>query len=162
MAKRQFLLTEPELRAFRLAETHARNTRELKRMQAVRMYGSGYSVDEIGTLTGCSWRALMDWCRIYRASGLGGLKSNWQGNNALKLSREQRIDLKLRLQNYQPDQVIAPELRLSSEQSWTVSDLKIVVTNWYGVTYRSNASYLALLHECGFNPPVLERRFRFR
>jgi transposase len=162
MANRQFTLTESELKAFRQAETQARDTRTLKRLQAVRMYGSGYSVVEIGTLTGCSWRSLMDWCSIYHASGLDGLKSRWHGNNALKVSRQQRADLKQRLQNHRPDQVIAPELRSSSEQGWTISDLKIVVKMWYGVTYKSNASYLALLHECGFTQPPVRRQFRFR
>src|SRR5258706_10545331 len=141
MANRQFTLQEPELRALRLAETQARDPQELKRLRSVRLYGSGHPVEEIGTLTGCSWRALMDWCRLYRQQGLDGLKSKWQGDNALKLTREQRTELKQRLQHLRPDQVIGPEIRTSYGQVWTVSDLKFVIKKWDGVTYRSNVSY---------------------
>ncbi len=112
----------------------------MKRLQAVRLYGSGYALSEISHITGSSWRALMDGCQAYRECGLDGLKSKWQGDNALKLSRAQRTDLKQRLDQYRPDQVITPEVRISQGQFWTVSDLRIVVQRWYGVTYQCRDS----------------------
>jgi transposase len=160
MTKRQFELQEDELKAFRHAEAQTQAPRELKRLQAVRLYGSGYAVSEICDLTGCSWRALMDWCRAYRAEGVAGLKSKWQGENALKLSREQRADLKSRLDQARPDQVIAAEVRISQGQFWTVSDLKIVVQQWYGVSYRCRDSYVALLHACRYSQQQTERVYR--
>ena len=102
----------------------------------------------------------MDWCAAYRTSGVDGLKSKWQGANALKLSREQRSDLKKRLDAYRPDQVIEPELRISQGQFWTVSDLSIVVQRWYAVSYRCRDSYVALLHECRFSQQQTERVYR--
>src|SRR3989304_5230606 len=126
MRTRSFTLTEREIKAFQRAEDAMQNVRELKRLQAVRLYGTGQPVQMIQTVTGCSWRALMDWCQAYRERGLDGLKSHWQGKNALKLTREQRADLKARLDRYHPHQVLSPEGRLSQGQFWTVSDLKIV------------------------------------
>lgn len=153
MAKRQFDLEEAEQHALRRAEGQCQDVRELKRLQAVRLYGSGHAVSEIIELTGCSWRALMDWCAAYRAKGTEGLQSKWQGENALKLSRTQRADLNARLNAYRPDQVLEAEVRISQGQFWTVSDLKIVVTRWYGVTYAARDSYVRLLHECHFSQP---------
>jgi transposase len=156
MANRQFTLSETELRLLRQAETLANDPQELKRLRAVRMYGSGYPVSEISNLTGCSWRSLMDWCRTYRKQGATGLKSKWQGNNALRLSREQRAELKLRIQYHHPDQVIPPDVRFSYGPIWTVSDLQYVITQWYGITYRSKASYLAILREVGIQNSKLD------
>jgi transposase len=102
----------------------------------------------------------MDWCQAYRASGVDGLQSKWQGENALKLSRAQRADLKKRLDAYRPDQVIAPALRISHGQFWTVSDLSVVVQRWYGVSYRCRDSYVTLLHECQFSQQQTERVYR--
>lgn len=162
MAKRQFTLNEKEEAQFKRAEDTVQDVRELRRLQAVRMYGTGHPVNEIIEITGCSWRALMDWCRNYRQADLTGLKSKWQGENALKLSREQRAEIKEKINTYRPDQIIAPHLRISRGQFWTVSDLKIVSQQWYGVSYRSQTSYHHLLHECRFSQQKPETRYRSR
>jgi transposase len=91
---------------------------------------------------------------------LDGLQSHWQGENALKLSREQRADLPQRVQQYRPDQVIAPEIRLSRGQFWTVSDLQLVVKAWYEVEYRTLDSYRTLLHEWGLSYQRTEKVYR--
>jgi transposase len=160
MAKRQFVLNEEEQNGLRRAEGQTQNAREMRRLQAVRLYGSGAAVSEISNMTGCSWRALMDGCAAYRTRGVDGLKSKWQGENALKLSREQRSDLKKRLAAYRPDQVIEPELRISQGQFWTVSDLSSVVERWYAVSYRCRDSSVALLHEGRFSQQPTERGYR--
>jgi transposase len=63
MAKRQFILNEEEQNELRRAAGQTQDSRELRRLQAVRLYGSGYAVSEIVQITGCSWRALLDWCQ---------------------------------------------------------------------------------------------------
>jgi transposase len=160
MAKRQFTLTEAEQNALRRAEGQAQDGRTVKRLQAVRLYGSGYAVSEIMAITGCSWRALMDWCVRYRQEGPGGLSSKWQGENALKLSRAQRVDLQDRLRQYQPSQVLEAEVRISQGEFWTVSDLAMVIKRWYGVTYQCRDTYVRLLHECQFSQQQTERLYR--
>ena len=160
MAKRQFTLREAEQNALRRAEGQASDARTLKRLQAVRLYGSGYAVNEIIAVTGCSWRALMDWCAAYRRAGPDGLSSKWQGENALKLSREQRADLRQKVGQYQPSQVLEAEVRLSQGEFWTVSDMALVVERWYGVRYQCRDSYVRLLHECQFSQQQTERVYR--
>jgi len=162
MANRDFSLTEQEVVDIQRAETETRDVRALKRLQAVRLYGSGQPVAVIQTLVGCSWRALMDWCRAYRVRGLDGLKSHWRGENALKLTRAQQADLKARVNAYRPDQVLSAELRISQGQFWTVNDLKVVVKRWYGVTYHSATSYQTLFHECCFSQQQTENQYRSR
>jgi transposase len=162
MAKRQFQLSEQELEQFEQGESKSRDTHELKRLQAVRLYGSGMERRVIETLVGCDERSIRKWTQKYQQAGLDGLKSHWQGENALKLSRAQRADLKQRLQQYRPDQVIAPEVRISRGQFWTVSDLQIVVKTWYAVEYRTGDSYRTLLHECGLSYQRAESVYRSR
>lgn len=162
MANRQFTLSEEEIVQFKRTEDRLKNAREVKRVQAVRMYGTGYAVDEIKEITGCSWRALMTWCRAYRQSGLVGLMSKWQGDNALKLSRQQRAEIKEKLQHYRPDQILSPTVRISQGQFWTVSDLKLVIEQWYGVSYQSATSYHRLLHECRFSQQQPAKQYRSR
>jgi transposase len=151
MAKRKFQLTDEEKQAFEQAEQRTRDAYELRRLQAVRLYGSGVPTPEIMRVVQGSDRRIREWAQKYGQQGLAGLKSQWQGENALKLSREQRADLKARLERYRPDQVIAAEVRLSRGQFWTVSDLQIVVNAWYQVAYSTLDSYRSLLHECGLS-----------
>jgi len=92
MAKRQFQLNEQEQGAFQEAEQETRDAYELKRLQAVRLYGSGVPTAEIRRLVHCGERTIRHWSQRYQQGGLEGLKSQWQGENALKLSREQRSD----------------------------------------------------------------------
>ena len=160
MGKRQFELSEEEKAVLQQAEQVTRDTYELKRMQAVRLYGSGVARQTIESLVGCDERSIRKWAQWYRQSGLAGLKSAWQGENALKLGRAQRADLKQRLHEYRPKQVIAAELRLSRGEFWTVSDLQIVIKQWYGVSYRTLDSYRALLHECDFSYQQTEKVYR--
>lgn len=162
MGKRQFELNEQEEKAFVRAEAGVDNVRELRRLQAVRLYGTGYAVEEITRITGCSWRALMDWCQAYRAQGLAGLASKWQGQNAAKLSREQRAELRDKVNSYRPDQVLAADVRISQGTFWTVSDLKLAIQQWYGVSYRSMSSYRVLLHECRLSVQRTAKQYRSR
>jgi transposase len=160
MAKRQFELSEQEQQAIQDAERQTRDGYELKRLQAVRLYGSGVSSGQIRQLVGCGERSIRQWSQRYRQAGLAGLKSGWQGENALKLSRIQRSELKQRLRQSQPDQVIGTEVRISQGQFWTVSDLQIVVQEWYGVKYATRDSYRRLLLECGFSYQHTEKVYR--
>lgn len=162
MAKRQFQLTDEEIRALEQAERQTRDAYELRRLQAVRLYGSGVSTNEIMRVTNCSDRRIREWAHKYGQQGLEGLRSQWQGENALKLSREQRADLKQRLEQYRPDEVIAADVRISQGQFWTVSDVKIVVQAWYDVAYRTVGSYRTLLHECGLSYQRTEKVYRSR
>ncbi len=162
MGKRQFTLTEAEIEEFKQAERATQDVRELRRLQAVRLYGQGVATSEIMQIVQCGDRRIRDWSQKYTQNGLDGLRSHWQGENALKLSRQQRADLKLHLHQYRPDEVIASDVRVSHGQFWTVSDLEIVLKSWYDVSYKVIGSYRTLLHECGFSYQRTESVYRSR
>ncbi len=157
MAKRQFELSESEIQHFRQAEQQTRDVHELKRLQAVRLYGSGVRLSEILKVVTCGESSVRQWAQHYRQNGIEALRSHWQGANANKLTPEQRADLRERVQAYRP-----VDLHLSQGQFWTVSDLRVAVQQWYGVTYHSEDSYLQLLRRCGFSYQRAERVYRSR
>ena len=160
MAKRKFELTETEIAAFRQAEQQTRDVRELKRLQAVRLYGSGEGVATIQRLTGCGPVSPCQWAMDYGRGGLAALRTQWRGGNANKLTAEQRRDLVAKLEQYTPEQVIAPEVRIERGVFWTVSDVQMVVAQWYGVTYQSETSYRSLLHTSGLSYQKVEKVYR--
>lgn len=162
MARRQFQLTDDEQQAFQAAERQTRDVYALRRLQAVRLYGTGMASHDIQRLVQCAERSIRQWAQRYQQAGLEGLQSHWQGENALKLGRAQRADLKARLHQYRPDQVLTNEIRVSRGHFWTVSDLQIVVYQWYGVTYATRDSYRTLLAECGFSYQQTETMYRSR
>lgn len=157
MAKRQLTLTEQEIGQFRQAETQTRNVRELRRLQALRLYGTGIPLKEIQNITGAGGSTIRQWAMVYRAEGLAGLRSKLDGKNANKLTDKQREQIKQRLHQYRP-----VDLHLSSREYWTVSDLQVVVEQWFGVTYQHVGSYHNLLHKCGFSYQRSTKIYRSR
>jgi len=131
-----------------------------RRLQAVRLYGEGWSVREIGAITGCSERSLRRWCERYGQLGLAGEVDQRAGGNNAKLTPAQRADVLRRLQNERPDHVLSPDLRLSRGEFWTVSDLRIGLYQWYGVVWRSATSYRSLLHESRLSVQRVESTYR--
>jgi len=155
MAKRQFVLNETEIGQFRQAEQQTRDVHELKRLQAVRLYGSGVSLAEIVNIVGCGQSSARQWVQAYQQRGLEGLRSHWRGGNANKLSQQQRAEIRQRLHQYRP-----VDLHLSQGQFWTVSDLRLAMQRWYGVSYQSEDSYLHVLHSSGLSYQRAERVYR--
>jgi len=157
MAKRQLQLTDKEIGQFREAEMRTRNVYELKRLQAIRLYGTGMPLVDIRNMTGAGESTIRQWAMAYRAEGLAGLSSKWHGKNANKLSDEQRQQIKQRLQQYRP-----VDLHLSVRQYWTVSDLRIAVEQWFGVIYQDETSYQTLLHKSGLSYQRTTKVYRSR
>lgn len=164
MAKRTFHLSEEEKNAFRQREAVSRDATELKRLQAVRLYGSGRAVADIIEVTGCAESSLRRWVHQYGDHGLSGLRTDYssRSQNSRKLSEAQCADLQQRLRDYRPDQLLSPEVRLEHGQFWTVSDLAIAVEHWYGIVYTDRGSYRNLLHRCGFSYQKAERVYKSR
>jgi transposase len=104
-------------------------------------------VTDIVEMTGCSERSLLRWCDAYERGGIRGLVSGWKGGNNAKLTQAQRVEMISRLRQFRPDQVLSPGERSSHATSWTVNDVRIALKRWYGVTWRSDNSYRALLSE---------------
>ena len=164
MGKRQFQLSETEISQLRQQEQQTRRVAELKRLQAVRLYGSGMPVEQIIDLIGCAESSIRAWAQAYKREGIAALQLHYEhsAQNASKLSKAQRDNLQQRLHQYRPDQVLSAEVRVSQGQFWTVSDLQRVVKQWYGVVYDDYGTYRRLLHKCGFSYQRAERVYKSR
>ena len=162
MAKRKFELTQEEENQIRRAEMQSRDKHEHQRLQAIRLYGTGTITSDVLNVTNCSQRSIQRWIGQYREKGVEGLQSGWTGQNAAKLSQEQRDEIKQRLHSLSPAEALSPDVRVEQGVFWTVSDLQIAVYQWYDVVYKSDESYRSLLHECGFSYQRTEAVYRSR
>ncbi len=162
MAQRAFELSEEERRELRRAYDTARNTRFQQRVQAVRLYGEGRAVSDIQAIVGCSERSLLRWCEHYRLHGRAGLVSGWRGGNNARLTPTQRAEAVAKVQHYRPDQLLPSEIRVSREAFWTVSDLRMGIQRWYGVTWRSDNTYRTFLAQAGLSLQRAENTYRSR
>lgn len=162
MAQRQFILTSAQATALQQAYLETKHGPTRSRYQAVRLYGSGYSVAQVIDITGCSRTTLMDWCRAYRRTGLSGLVDGRVGGNRAKLTPEQRRMLCTNLQQYTPRQLFGAETATPSGQFWTVPDLRRAVAHWFGITWNSHSSYLSLFPTCGFSYQRTQKVFKSR
>jgi transposase len=162
MAKRHFQLNDQAIEQFRQAEQRTRDVHELKRLQAVRLYGTGMAIRQIMDIHNCGESSIREWVQKYQQTGLSALRSNWSTQNASKLTSEQQADLHTRLYAYRPDQVLPAEVRVSEGRFWTVSDLMIVVEQWYDVSYQDAGSYRNLFKRCGFSYHRAEQVYKSR
>jgi transposase len=164
MAKRQFELDETEIRQLRGREQQTDSVAELKRLQAVRLYGSGMDMGQIRDMTGCAESSVREWVQDYKHEGLEGLRPHYalSAQNASKLTVAQRAEVYERLHAYQPDQILAPTLRISAGQFWTVSDLHLALEAWYGVVYEDPGSYRDVFAACEFSYQRAERVYKSR
>src|SRR5262249_30695109 len=146
--------------AIQQREAVTSSVRELKRLQAVRLYGSGQAMRGVVKVVGSSSRTVQRWVQDYQERGLEGLKPGWRGEKAKELSDRQRAEILQRLQTYQPEQLLSRDVRLSQGEFWTVEDVRVAVKLWYGLEYRTNDSYRALLYEAEFSYQRAEGIYR--
>lgn len=151
MSRERQLLTEREQAELLHAYLETPNGPLRTRYQAVRLYGMGYRVDEILTITGCSVSRLRAWYATYQQAGVAGLHDQRVGGNHTYLTSQQKADLAERLRLYTPAQLLRDEAATADGQFWTVPDLQQVVARWYAVEYRSTTSYQTLFRACDFS-----------
>ncbi len=106
MKQRKFKLSPEAVVEFEKREHETREALELKRRQAVRLYGSGVDMAVVQQVSMASRRTIQRWVDSYEAAGLDGLKAGWKGGNHRGLSEGQRTALKKQLQNQRPNEVL--------------------------------------------------------
>ena len=164
MAKRKIQLNEQQVNELKRYESQSKRPDEVKRMQAVRLYGTGYATKDIMEIVNCAEISIRQWAMSYMQSGIEGLVSHYDqsAQNARKLSAVQEADLCKKLHQYRPDEVLGSDQCYGTGQFWTVEDVETVAKQWYGVTYRTTRSYRQLLHRCGFSYQKAERIYKSR
>lgn len=162
MKHRRFKLTNEEIQAIEAAERETRDALALRRLQGVRMYGSGLDMKLVKQVTGAARRTVEDWIKAYRTQGVMGLKPGWKGGNSRKLTVQERAELTNRLRHMTVEQALSHEEYIANGPFWTVTAVERVVEQWYGVRYRSRESYRMLLVEAGFSFQQPEGIYRSR
>lgn len=151
MARRQFQLNHEQVKDLMQAYLSCKDGPTRIRYQAVRLYGTGYPLQEVLEITGCSRLTLMEWCRKYGTGGVNALTDHRVGGNRAKLSPEQLAQLKARLHCYTPADLFGTSAATADGQFWTLPDLGQAIEQWYGVCYQSPRSYLRCFERCGFS-----------
>lgn len=162
MTNRQFHLTEDQLKELKRHEQANKRVDVARRLQAIRLYGTGRAARDIVDIVGCSETSLRDWATLYKRQGIEGLLDHHHisAQNARKLTHDQEADLKARLHQYEPRQVLREWT--GSGRFWTVDEVQAVIEMWYGVTYRERKSYRNVLHRCGFSYQRTEQVYKSR
>lgn len=163
VTRRQFQLNESEVRELQVAYDSCRNGPARTRLQAVRLYGTGYPTDEIETITGVGRRVLLRWCAKFREGGVAALYDQRKGGNHRLLTAEQIAQVRAKLHQYRPIDVLGGEQVATADGLyWTIPDLREALLLWQGVTYQSDSSYRSLLLACGFSYQRAGKRYRSR
>ena len=123
----------------------------MRRLQAVRQYGSGADMTVVQQVSMMGRRTIQRCFDSYEAAGLDGLKVGWKGGNHRSLSEAQPQTLNSHLQNQGPNEVLATGDEIQGDRFWTVAAVRKLVETHYAVHYRSVRSYHELLHESGLS-----------
>lgn len=151
MRKQAFALKQAQISELQGAYQQSDDARTRDCYQAVRLYGSGYSAQEVMKITGCSRTSLLAWCRAYRRYGVAGLVDQRSGGNSAKLSASELARLQLQLHQYKPNQLFARGEYTGNGEFWYVPDLAQLLERKYDVRYQSKNSYRTVLKRCGLS-----------
>jgi transposase len=162
MAQRTFHLDEVAANALLAAYQATNDGAYRTRLQAVRLYGLGYTPVAIAEITGAPRSSLMLWCRTYRQGGLSALDDKRVGGNSRKLNAAQIDALGRTLRRYTPRSRFGPQAATQDSLAWTVADLKRLVADDYDVSYQSVVSYYTLFKRCNFSYHQPSATFRSR
>lgn len=151
MGKRIFSLNEAEANALLAAYQATNDGAYRTRLQAVRLYGIGYTAAAVREITGSPRSTLLDWCQTYQSGGSKALDDQRQGGNSRKLRAVQVQQLGRTLRRSTPRSRFGPSCATRERLAWTVPDLKRLVTDEYGVTYQRVVSYYPLFDRVGYS-----------
>ena len=149
MTHRTFTLSDAAASALLAAYHASPDGAHRTRLQAVRLYGIGYSVPQIVEISGCARSSLMEWCAAYREGGIAVLADHRRGGNSAKLSASELERLANQLHQYKPNQLFATGEYTGNGEFWQVADVAQLLQRQYGVSYKSPNSYRTVLKRCG-------------
>ena len=126
-----------------------------ERAQAILSANKGFSAYQISQILLRSEKTVREWIRAYQRRGIGSLFPTYKGDNAAKLTREQKQQLH--------DVLTKPPSAYGIPQKfWDISSLKQYIHAEFGVEYESDESYrlIFILHNYSFHVPDTFDRHR--
>src|SRR5215813_11367568 len=132
MHRQRKKISSEQVNELQIAQDQSRDAASTMRFQAVRLYGTGYTVETIKAICRCSRPSLMEWNRKYHQGGVAALLDQRQGGNRALLSNEELEALQRTLHQYQPNQLFAPDEYVGEGRFWTIATLAQFVERTYG------------------------------
>lgn len=154
---RHFNLTAEAVRELEQAELASKEVEERRRMQGVRLYGTGEALATVENVVQASARTIRRWATRYRNGGIGSLARPATVGNHRTLSVTQRLAVLSVLREQTPQQA-----GVSDQQYWSVSDVARLVSGRYAVEYATPSGYRTLLHEAGLSYQKAAKVYRHR
>jgi transposase len=151
MSHRTFHLTPAEIAELQAAYQHCPHARTKIRFQAVRLYGTGYSTEQIQDICSCVRSSLREWVTAYRDRGIAALVDHRCGGNRARLTPAQIVAVQQQVHTYTPAQLLGKDACVGEGTFWTVESLALLLERDYEVVYASPTSYRTLLHRCGLS-----------
>jgi transposase len=151
MHRQRKKLSIEQVNELQVAQDRSPDAASALRFQAVRLYGTGYPVETIQSICGCSRPSLMEWNRKYQQGGVVALLDQRQGGNRALLSQAALEALQRTLHQYQPNQLFAPSEYEGEGRFWTIASLARLVERDYAVRYKRVSSYRVLFDKCNFS-----------
>lgn len=131
------------------------NTLIRERAQAILAFGQGIPSSELSIVIRRNEKTIRQWIKEFHRSRIASIFSHYKGDNAAKLTREQKGQLRAVLAKVPSDYGIPSKF-------WDISSLKTYIKAEFGVEYESSESYrlIFLLHNYSFHLPDAFDRHR--
>ena len=123
---------------------------ENRRERALKLLDSGFSLNEVGKLMGCSASSVMRWRDARQRHGVKGLKVKFSPGRPLKLDQRKRKRLVRIL-------LRGPMVQGYRSNLWTTARIAEVIRNEFGVEYHK-AHVGRLMHQLKWSAQKPERR----
>jgi transposase len=126
----------------------ARNTLTRERAQAVLAFHEGISSYQLSIVLRRTEKTIREWIKAFNQERISSIFPSYKGQNAAKLTKEQKKQLKQILSQPPSDYGVPSKF-------WDISGLKIYIQAYFGVEYESDESYrlIFLLHNYSFHLP---------
>lgn len=126
----------------------AQNTLIRERAQAILAFHEGISVYQLGIVIRRSEKTVREWINTFQKGRISSIFPRYKGDNASKLTKEQKQQLKDVLSKPPSEYGIPKEF-------WDISTLKTYIKAEFGIEYESDESYrlIFVLHNYSFHLP---------
>jgi len=152
MAKRKFHLTPEEIEEISQTLAGSQAGPGTHRLEAILAYHFGEKWATLTKRFHCSRSTLYQWCKTYRQQGRDVLVIRAHGHSVARLTSSQLTDLADKVKALRPRDIFH-DSAASNNDHWTAKDLFRAIKLWYGVVYKSPATYYGLLSRLNDGEP---------
>lgn len=142
-------LPDGEKEALDSAFSSSKSAKEQTRIQSIRLLTKGYSHTEVIEITRLSEGSLKKLIAAYRRDGIAGLRLQpHPKNNAALTDRQKKAIKKMLTTKEKPSDA---DVKVGGDEDyWSISTLRLLIKQRFGIVYKQKDSYRRLLQYCGY------------